>query len=197
MHLWLIRHPEPETTPGQCYGSLDVPLSERGVRQAQAVAGALRDEPLAAIYTSPRRRCQEAAEILAEGRGFAVEPVQDFRELDFGEFEGYSYDEIAAAHPELYRAWMERPTEVLFPGGESFELVRARVTKAAALLRGRHHDETIAIVTHGGPIRILIAEALGMPGQNIFRLAQQYGAMNLIRYFEGSALVEMVNVVAG
>src|SRR5215472_11912326 len=90
--LWLLRHPQPEAAAaGRCYGSLNVKLSPEGIRQAHSVAESLAIEPLAAIYTSPRQRCIEAASILAAGRPCAVEVMDALRELDFGEFEGRSY----------------------------------------------------------------------------------------------------------
>ena len=192
--LWLIRHPEPEAgAEGLCYGSLDWNLSERGLLQARAIAGALRKELLAAIYTSPRRRCTQAAEILAAGYTCPVETLEPLRELDFGEFEGRRYEEIEESHPALYRQWMESPTGVQFPGGESFAAMRVRVLAAAAALRARHEDESIALVTHGGVIRIILADALGIPPEHIFRLAQRYAAINLVRYFGDAPLVELVN----
>src|SRR5579863_3563976 len=119
--LWLLRHPEPEASArGRCYGSLDVALSPEGIRQARSVADRLAQEIFTAIYTSPRQRCTQAAQILAAGRTCPVETMPALRELDFGEFEGRTYDEIAATYPGLYQRWMERPTETQFPGGESF-----------------------------------------------------------------------------
>jgi alpha-ribazole phosphatase/probable phosphoglycerate mutase len=195
--LWLIRHPEPEASAeGRCYGSLDWSLSETGLRQAHAIADALAPEPLAAIYTSPRRRCVQAAEIVARGRSCPLEPSEAFRELDFGEFEGRRYDEIAALYPELYRQWMEKPTEVQFPGGEDFAAMRRRVLDAAAGLRARHAGETVAVVTHGGVNRIILAEALGLDAAHIFRIGQRHAALNLIRYFGDTAVVELVNSLA-
>jgi alpha-ribazole phosphatase len=192
--LWLWRHPEPETAAaGHCYGSLDWKLSPRGVLQAHAAAQALSGEPFSAIYSSPRRRCTEAAAIVAAGRDFPVQTMESLRELDFGEFEGRSYDEIAALYPALYHQWMEHPTEVRFPGGESFADMRARVIAAAGDLRLRHAGETVIFVTHGGVIRILLAEALGMAPATIFRIAQSHGAINRIRYFGDVPSVELVN----
>jgi|ERR1051326_1640425 alpha-ribazole phosphatase len=192
--LWLLRHPEPETTArGRCYGSLDIALSPDGVRHAHAIAAALAAEPLAAIYTSPRQRCEQAAQILASTHRCGVEIIDALRELDFGEFEGRTYDEIAASYPDLYRQWMEHPTDTRFPGGESFHEMYARVTAATVDLRSRHSGESIAIVTHGGVIRILLAEALGIEASNIFRIAQRYGALNRIRYFGEFPVVELVN----
>jgi len=192
--VWLIRHPEPEApAKGRCYGSLDWELSAAGLRQAHSIATRLAGEPMAAIYSSPRRRCRQAAGLLAAGRNCATETLEALRELDFGELEGRTYEEIEARHPTLYREWMERPTEVRFPGGESFGDMRARVLAEARRLRARHAGEAIALVTHGGVNRILLAEALGIAPANIFRLAQNYGAINLVRYFEEAPVVEMVN----
>lgn len=191
--FWLIRHPEPESeAEGRCYGSLDWQLSAAGIQQAHAIAARLASERLAAIYSSPRRRCLEAAEILAVGRG-PVRILDALRELDFGQFEGRRYDEIAELYPALYRQWMDHPTEVQFPGGESFQAMRARVIETASDLRARHAGESAALVTHGGANRILLAEALRIDPADIFRIAQRYGAINLIRYFDDEPVVELVN----
>jgi alpha-ribazole phosphatase len=192
--LWLLRHPEPEESArGRCYGSLDVDLSAQGLRQAHAVAAYLEPQTFAAIYTSPRRRCRQAAAILAMGRECAVEALEPLAELHFGDLEGRTYEEIASSYPDLYRQWMERPTETAFPGGETFQDMRLRVTEAASMLRARHAGQTIALMTHAGAIRILLAEALGMPPTNIFRIGLSYAGVNLIRYFGDFPVVELLN----
>jgi len=192
--LWLIRHGEPEEAMrGRCYGRLDAELSATGSRQIERVAERLSTESLAAIYASPRRRATASAEIIARkhATGVTIEPA--LREIDFGDFEGRTYDEIAHSHPELYRLWMERPTEMQFPNGESFAMMRQRVTAALAGIRERHRGETIALVTHGGGVRIAIAEALSVPDSRIFSIAQQFAAVNRIAYLDGYPIVEMVN----
>jgi broad specificity phosphatase PhoE len=113
--------------------------------------------------------------------------------LDFGEFEGRTYDEIAATYPDVYRQWMDHPTETQFPGGEHFCEMRARVTVATRDLRTRHAGQSIALVTHGGVIRIILSDALGMEAANIFRIGQRYGAINVIRCFGETPMVELVN----
>jgi alpha-ribazole phosphatase len=192
--LWLLRHPEPEASArGRCYGSLDVALSPDGIRQARSVAGRLAQEIFTAIYTSPRQRCTQAAQILAAGRTCPVETMAALRELDFGEFEGRTYNEIAATYPDLYQQWMERPTETQFPGGESLLDMRTRVIAATRELRSRHTGQSIALVTHGGVIRIILADSLGVDTANIFRIGQRYGAINAIRYFDQTPMVDLVN----
>jgi alpha-ribazole phosphatase len=193
-HLWLIRHPEPAAAAeGRCYGSLDIGLSTNGARQAHAIAAALADERFSAIYTSPRRRCTETARILRGACPCPVQEVDALREMDFGSFEGRSYDEIAALYPDLYRQWMLHPTQVQFPGGENFSQMSTRVLEATGRLVERHQGESIAFLTHGGVIRIILADVLGMPSKNIFRIGQRYGALNLIRYAEGFPIVELIN----
>jgi alpha-ribazole phosphatase len=195
--LWLLRHPEPEAfAQGRCYGSLDVGLSPQGVRQADEVANALVMEPLAAIYTSPSRRCAEAAAKIVVGRTCPVGIMDELRELNFGEFEGRTYEEIAALYPEIYRQWMERPTDVRFPGGECLVDMVARVVTAENTLRLMHAGQSVAVVTHAGAIRIILGRGLGMDLANIFRIGQGYGAVNLVRYFGSSPVVELMNAHA-
>jgi alpha-ribazole phosphatase len=192
--LWLIRHPEPAASAkGRCYGSLDIGLSPNGAGQAHSIAAALAGEPFSAIYTSPRRRCTETARVLSGACPCPVRDVEALREMDFGSFEGRSYDEIAALYPDLYRQWMVHPTETQFPGGENFRQMFTRVLEATRRLVERHHGESIAVVTHGGAIRIILADMLGIPSRNTFRIGQRHGALNLIRYIEDVPIVELMN----
>jgi broad specificity phosphatase PhoE len=192
--LWLLRHPEPdELVRGLCYGALDVGLSPRGMEQARAVASYFADEPLAAVYSSPLRRCLDAAGILAAGRSCTPIPLPALRERSLGECEGRSYEEIAARYPEFYAEWMEKPVEAVIPGGEPFADFCLRVREAVREIRLRHEGQTILLVTHAGAIRIVLADALGMAPPDIFRLGQRYGGISQVRYFAGTPVVELVN----
>jgi alpha-ribazole phosphatase len=192
--VWLIRHGEPaEEARQRCYGSLDVGLSEKGRSQMQEVARYLKSEPLTSIYSSPRSRALEGARILGAARSHPVEVIDGFREIGFGDFEGLTYDEIAARYSGLYRKWMEEPTEVAFPNGESFDEMRRRVLNAFEAIRCKHEGETIAIVSHGGVNRIVLADALQMPDKCLFRLAQNYAAVNLLTFMDGFPVVQILN----
>ena len=192
--LWLIRHGEPaEEARNRCYGALDIGLSEQGRMQMTAVAEYLRTEPIAAIYASPRLRALESARIIATVNPNAIDIVRDLREIDFGDFEGLTYEEIAARYPDLYRKWMETPTEVRFPNGETFADMRSRVLTAFGAIRLKQNGQTAMIVSHGGVNRILLAQALHIPNHRLFSLAQDYAAMNLVSFTDGSSLVHSVN----
>jgi alpha-ribazole phosphatase len=192
--VWLIRHGEPaEEARHRCYGSLDVGLSEKGRQQMKHVAERLRSEPIAFIYSSPRSRALEGAKILGAAVSHHVEVIDDLREIAFGDFEGLTYDEIAGRYPDLYRKWMEKPTEVVFPNGESFPGMRGRVLKAFEAIQHKNDGKTIAIVSHGGINRIVLADALQIPDKCIFRLAQDYAAINLLAFMQGSSVVQLMN----
>lgn len=192
--LVLIRHAQPnEEASGRCYGRLDIGLSARGQRRAQLLARTLDRVPLAAVYSSPSRRALETAGPLAATHHLTPVVDESLREIDFGEFEGRSYDEIRLSAPALYRAWMETPTYVRFPGGESYQLLRRRALDAMEAIRGRHVGETAAILSHGGILRAMLADCLGMPDEVIFRLDQSYGGVSIIDWLEETPLVRVVN----
>ncbi len=192
LRLVLIRHGEPEASAkGRCYGKLDVGLSETGRRQMVRVSEALRASATTvdAVYTSPRRRARESAEILSG------EIVVDRRlsEIDFGELEGLTYEEAAERCPDLYQRWMQQPTEVKFPGGEGFAEMKARVLDAISVIRDMHSDETVAIVSHGGVNRIVLAEALAIDARSIFHMDQSHAGVNIVDDFDDYSVVRLMN----
>lgn len=192
--FWLIRHGEPaEVAQGRCYGSLDIGLSARGREEMERIAEDARPGSFDCIYSSPSRRALESAVILAGAAKCSIEIARGLREMDFGELEGLTYEEAAARDPELYRRWMEAPTEVQFPNGESFGEMRARVLSGFEAICRERESGTVAVVSHGGVNRILLAWALGMPAEYLFRLRQNYGAINLLTMGAGAPVVELVN----
>lgn len=190
LRLILVRHGEPvASAKGKCYGKLDVGLSERGRAQMEKVSAALESVAIDAVYTSPRRRARESAELLSSE--IVIDPR--LSEIDFGELEGLSYDEAAERFPHLYKRWMEDPTAVKFPGGESFSEMRARVLEALSLVREVHEEQTVAIVSHGGVNRIVLAEALGVASRNIFHMEQSHAGVSIVDDLDGYSVVKLVN----
>ena len=192
--LILLRHGEPdETVRGRCYGRLDPGLSRRGQEQMRQAWVLLAEQSTAAIYASPLRRAVESACLRSIGTPAAT--VDDrLREIDFGVFEGLTYEEIAKRYPRKYDEWMTRPASVVFPDGESFPALRARVLEALEQIRRNHCGETVAVVSHGGVNRAALALALDLDPSRVFRLAQAYGCINVIDYVGDEAVVLVVNM---
>lgn len=192
--LVLVRHAESaQDVRGRCYGRLDVHLSPTGHRHAERLARSLRRTTLTAVYSSPSARALETAVPLAAAHGIAPASDERLSEIDFGEFEGRRYDEIASTHPELYRRWMTAPTRVRFPGGESYAGLRRRALAATAAIRERHAGETVAVVSHAGVLRAILADSLAMPASAIFRLDVGYATISIIDWIDAIPLVRLVN----
>jgi broad specificity phosphatase PhoE len=190
----LVRHLDPdESVRGRAYGALDAPLAPAARRRAELLARQLEVLPLAAVYSSPLRRARDTAAPIAARHGLVPVTHDGLREIEFGELEGRLYEEIEVGWPELFRSWMEEPTRTRFPGGESFADLRARVLAASDEIRGRHTGATIAVVAHGGVTRTVLAAALTMPDEALFRLDQCYGGVSVVDWFGDVPLVRLVN----
>jgi alpha-ribazole phosphatase len=195
--LVLVRHGEPcEQLQGRCYGRVDGPLSPRGRSQMAETAAALASYTDAVIVSSDSQRAVESAEVVAgPKRGILSDPR--LREIDFGAADGLTYREIEERYPDLFREWMQRPTEVTFPDAEPFAAMTARVRGAIADLQSARRHAATVVVSHGGVNRIVLADALGLPLPAMFRIGQDYGGISVIDYFEGGAVVRMMNAHPG
>jgi broad specificity phosphatase PhoE len=190
----LVRHCRPHAAAeGRFCGALDGGLSPRGCAEAAELAAALEAAQLGALYTSPFPRALETA--AAVGGRAGLRPVVDdrLREIDFGEVEGLRYDELEAARPELFEAWLQAPTELAFPGGEAYRELQQRALAALDEIADRHADGTVCVVTHAGPIRAALAAWLSLPPEAVFRLDQRYGAVNVVDLTEGTITVRLLN----
>lgn len=190
----MIRHAEPEPSArGRCYGSLDVGLSAAGREQCAGLAADLADVPITAVYASPLLRSRETAAAIAAAHRLPIVIVGELRELDFGEWEGRRYDEIAETTPDLFARWLSAPTTVVPPGGESFRALSRRVASATATIRKEVFGGTGVIVTHGGVCRALIAAVLQLNETVIFRIDIGYVCGLVIDWFEEEPVVRLLN----
>lgn len=185
------------TAEGRYSGRADVPLSPRGLAQAEAVAqrvAALRG-PVAAVVTSPLVRCVRTASAIASAAGdvpVVVEP--DLVECDFGEWEGLTFAEVREGWPDEMDAWLDS-TAVAPPGGESFESVADRVGRAVERLRTSYAGATVAVVSHVSPIKILLRDALAAGDAFLHRLYLDPAGISIVDSWpDGGIAVRAVNI---
>ncbi|MBN2023169.1 MAG: histidine phosphatase family protein [Pirellulales bacterium] len=162
MILYLIRHGESTyNATGRIQGQSDVPLSELGRRQAQAMADSLAREPIEAIYASPLRRASETADFLAAALGLPVRYDPLLKEVHAGAFEARVRDEILAEYPGTIAHWRSGRLDFAFPGGESrVDVIRRGRESFTAVCRAGHGH--VAIVAHGGLLLAGLKELLGL-----------------------------------
>jgi broad specificity phosphatase PhoE len=170
--LLLARHGQSVSNAVRRFqGVQDVPLSDLGRRQAEALAGALARRPIAAIYTSPLQRARHTAEVVAGATGAPLRSVHDLRELSLGEWEGCTVEEVRARPGDPYACWVRDPVVGMPPGGEPLADVQARVVRAVAEIAAAHpNGDDVLLVCHGGIISAYLAHCLALPLSSIWRL---------------------------
>lgn len=179
--IFLFRHGETAAIDGQrrFIGRTDLPLSQAGRDQAARWRQAIKGVAFDRIVCSPLDRCRETARILAEGRKVAPEVRADLAEIDLGQWEGL---EMAAAKKLYPDAWQLRGEHLDIyrpPDGESFVDLMVRVWPVFEELVEASAGNLI-VVAHAGVNRVLLCQLLGMPLCNLFRLIQDFSALNLI-----------------
>jgi len=206
--LYLIRHGETEGAEKRRYkGSIDVPLSNNGIRQIERVSKFISSElgrsestngeggRLSSVYCSDLSRAIKSAEIVASPYSLEPAVIPALRERNFGIWEGMSFDEIRAKYPEEFDAWAGNPLKFSPMGGESTLAMNKRVVRAFDEVVSNHSGEQIAVVAHGGVNRLILCHVLDVPLENIFRIEQDYGAVNIIEFWERYPVVKAMNVM--
>jgi broad specificity phosphatase PhoE len=148
--LLLARHGETDwNRERRIQGHTDVPLNARGVKQARVLAEILAPVRLAAVYSSDLTRARETAAMVARAHSLDVLVERRLREKNFGSWEGLTDVEIADRFPDAVRGrWGD---------GETTEQVATRVVEVIDVIRARHGDGTVLVVSHGGPLRAILA----------------------------------------
>ena len=195
--LYLIRHGETLANREYRYiGTRNNPLSPLGETQASQLAEALSDLPIAAVYSSPLQRTFNTSLPIAARHSLEVQQVDDLRECDFGIWEGLSRAEVLERSLEdrqRLREW-EQNTSVAPPGGESFEALQQRVVTAVERLAQAHPDQAIVLVSHVGPIKVLLGAAIGAPLSSAFRIFLDPATISVVDWRDAAyATVRLVN----
>jgi probable phosphoglycerate mutase len=179
----LLRHGDTRLSPEHRFsGQRDLPLSASGTRQAKAAARHLAaGVPIDAVVSSPLQRAVDTAAIAAAELGLTTAIDEDLRETDFGDWEGFTLEEIQQRWPAAAAAWQRNPEQAP-PGGESFADTSCRVNRACDRLLRDHSGQTVLVVSHISPIKILLCRALGVPLGTIYRLYLGSACINKIQW---------------
>ena len=176
-------------------GQADPPLDDVGRRQAKATANQVRDRwPVAAVYASPMGRAMETGEAVARAHDLEVQPSEALLDIDFGEWQGLTPEEVRTRSSGLLRAWFEKPHTVDIPGGENLAIVRERVTEGLRTIVDRHRGRTVAMVGHMVVNRVLLCAILGLGNDRFWRLRQDTCAINVFDVGkDGEATITVLN----
>jgi alpha-ribazole phosphatase len=191
--LLLIRHADIALRyAGRFVGSADVPLEPRGFEQAEMLARLVRSKRAERCFTSPLLRAHQTARVICQSADLPIEVDEDLREIDFGQWEGKTFGEIAAQNPEAANRWAEFPDDFAFPAGESMFSFLARIRRAADRL-AREPSRIVLAVTHGGVIRAMICHFLGLHPRNYLLFDVGRATCTTIRLLDGKGVLSGLN----
>lgn len=194
--ILLTRHGHVEgIRPARFRGRAELALTDDGVAQAAALARRIADgwKP-AAVYTSPLQRCVVTGGKIAAACGVKAEPHKGLGDLDYGNWQMRTHEEVRAETPDAYDRWRAEPQLTRFPGGESLQDVVARTADVLREMLERHPAETVVLVGHDSVNRVLLMQLLDMPLSAYWRLVQDPCTLNEIEVLAaGEVRVQRIN----
>lgn len=196
IRLILIRHGQTDYSLQNRYcGLCDPPLNKKGIWQSKKLAARLRGLDFDKVYSSDLKRAYQTAKIIFKNN--SIEKIADWREMNFGLFEGLKYEEIIKIYPKLYSNWINNPEKVQISHGESLTDLSKRVNERLSFILSRKENKTLAVVTHSGPIRIVLCKALKLGLGMFWQIEQKLAALNIIDYVkQSSAVVVKMNDIS-
>jgi broad specificity phosphatase PhoE/ribonuclease HI len=196
--LLLVRHGVTEYSVDRRFaGRSDLELTADGRQQARLAADRVAElGPVDVVVSSPLRRARQTAQPIADRFGLPVEVSDGMVETDFGDWDGYTYDEVRRRWPAELDRWLADPA-VAPPAGESFETVTRRVRRARDRLLARHPGRTLAVVSHVSPIKILVRLALDAPASALHRMFLAPASVCVLDYYpDGPVSLQSFNDTA-
>lgn len=181
--IFLLRHGEVDPAwHGRIYGSLDVPLSAHGMDQGRRTASALRDVEIQAVVSSGLARTEHCAACLRAERRLPRIDDSELRELERGQWAGLSIAELENRIPGAWSAWFRAPANSFPPGGESLAELFRRVSPRVDHWARAHAGHSLALVTHGWVVRVLVCHALDASFDLAPRLDVRTGDVTVLKW---------------
>jgi probable phosphoglycerate mutase len=185
MKIYLVRHGKIEWLKGKAYiGQMDLSLSQEGIIQSQELRETFAEISLTQAYTSPLARCVQTLGILLFERNVPTVLVDALKEINMGDWDGRTIDEIKINQPEDYQKRGQEINTFVPPGGESFKMLKTRVMPVFNSMIKEECKDAILISTHAGVIRVILSEIMGLSINELFKWKLPYGTVFELDYDE-------------
>jgi broad specificity phosphatase PhoE len=192
--LWLIRHAEVEARyQGVFGGRVDMDLSPLGMRQAEMLAGYLRKRPFDAIYASPMKRVRQTLAPLQSHGAPQPSFLAGLREVDFGDWTGFRWEEIEPKFGVSAYAWLEQIERGAIANAENAEALEARVDACLQQILASHAGQRVAVACHGGVIRVLLSILLDWPLSRMAAFEVDYASVTQVSLSSNGSCLQMLN----
>jgi probable phosphoglycerate mutase len=172
-----------------------IPLTEKGIDQAEKAAEFLEEMNISAIYSSPIERAKNTAEIVGKHNSIDVRIDDRLIELDMGKFTGVPYDEIFSSHGNVFMKFYKGELEIAHNGVETFADVKKRVLGIVDHVIENHPDENVVLVTHMDPIKAMLSTVVSLSPENLFELIIANASLNIFREYKRKFSISGINVM--
>ncbi len=194
VRIIFIRHAESLWNPiGRYQGRLDPELSEKGHKQAQLIAKAIKKYNPTTLYSSPLKRTYQTAEYISKELNLPIIKNEDIIEIDHGDWSGLLVEEVKEKYPDMFRQWLYEPHLVKFSNGESLEDVFKRVKKFLNYVKEKHENETIIAVSHTVPIRASLTAGLNLDMDKFWIFGCDNASYSILDYDEVRPILYKLN----
>jgi len=173
-------------------GSADIPLNNKGKKQARAISGYFKNENISVVYSSKLKRALEAANLIAKSHNLKVKQDERLNEIDFGRWEGMTFEQIQKRYPKVAAKFLSNLLKLKIPGGESFSEFKNRIKAFLKEILAQEKGDVV-IVSHGGVNRIIICELLELPFSCFWKIKQDMGAINTIEVHKNTNIASLIN----
>jgi len=191
----LVRHGHVAgISPERFRGRGDLTLTAEGLRQAAATARRIAATwtPVG-VYASPLGRCQSTGAAIGKPLGLAPSRLDGLIDIDYGQWQGLTPDEVRARWPRQLETWYRTPDWAAIPGGETLQDVLVRTASALRDVIGRHPSDTVVLVGHDSVNRVMLLHALGLPLSRYWRLGQQPCAISEVDFSADGFMMCSIN----
>ena len=192
--LFLLRHGEVESRYHRVFGGrIDMDLSPQGHLQAAALATYLKGKALDAIYCSPMKRAQQTLAPLLDHHNLEPTTIQDLCEVHFGDWTGLGWQEVHDKFQVSAFQWLELLEQAALPNGECGRTFRSRVEPCLTRILAQHPGQRVAIVCHGGVIRMILSILLQLPLPKFAHFEIEYASVTQVHHTPNKTEVHLLN----
>jgi alpha-ribazole phosphatase/probable phosphoglycerate mutase len=194
MKLFLVRHGQTDWNLTRHFqGQSDVPLNETGRQQATALVKRLSNQSFEAIYSSDLQRAVETVKICRSDWQSNLRQDPRLREVNFGDWEGLTYNEIKEKYPDSLATW-ERDVYSSSPlNGETLEDLAKRAQSFLDDLLQKHNDQTVLVVAHGGVLQVMVCLALKLSPKMYWQFYLSTASLSQISFYPAGAILNLLN----
>lgn len=194
--IYLARHGESQWNVSKIVqGQKNIPLTDKGIKQAELLGKRLINEQIEKIYSSDLARAYDTAKIIGKIIDVEVEPMKEFREINFGVWEGLSKNELLTKYRTEYEKWLKNPKDLILEGAETLAELQERALEGINKIINLNGDRynNILIVSHSATIKVIILGLLGISLNNFKNLTLGNVSLSIIEYRNYNKVLKLFN----